>query len=87
MSSAVHVVHLEDRSGERFRLVLRRYVREDWLAEEPDVAAREADALRILEDYHPYWDIAVEVGPADSYGDHPDPELDAWIARAVAGLG
>jgi Phosphotransferase enzyme family len=50
MSSAVHVLHLEGRSGERFRLVLRRYVREDWLAEEPDVAAREADALRILED-------------------------------------
>jgi hypothetical protein len=33
------------------------------------------------------WDIAVEVGPADSYSDNPDLELDAWIARAVAELG
>jgi len=31
-------------------LVLRRYVRDDWLAKEPDLATREADALRILED-------------------------------------
>jgi aminoglycoside phosphotransferase (APT) family kinase protein len=44
-------------------------------------------ALTGRDSYHPYWDIAVEVGPADSYGDDPDPELDAWIARAVAELG
>jgi len=35
--------------------------------------------------YHPYWDLAVVVGPADSYGD-PDPGLDAFVARAVAQL-
>jgi hypothetical protein len=44
-------------------------------------------ALTGRDSYHPYWDIAVEVGPADFYGDDPDPELDAWIARAVAELG
>jgi aminoglycoside phosphotransferase (APT) family kinase protein len=47
-SSAVHVVHMEDRVGRRSRLVLRRFVRADWLAEEPDVAVREAEALRVL---------------------------------------
>jgi len=35
--------------------------------------------------YHPYWDIAVVVGPADSYGP-PDPVLDELVARAVAQL-
>lgn len=49
-SSAVHIVQLEARCGERLRLVLRRYVCDDWLAEEPDLAAREAHALRVLED-------------------------------------
>jgi len=48
-SSAVHVIHLEDRRGSRHRLVLRRYVRADWLAEQPDLAEREAEVLRVLE--------------------------------------
>jgi aminoglycoside phosphotransferase (APT) family kinase protein len=48
-SSAIHVLHLEDRRGARIRVVLRRYVRAEWLAEEPDLAAREAEVLRLLE--------------------------------------
>jgi hypothetical protein len=28
-----------------------------------------------------------EVGPADSYSDNPNLELDAWMARAIAELG
>jgi aminoglycoside phosphotransferase (APT) family kinase protein len=46
MSSAVHAVDLADGRA----LVLRRYVREDWLAEEPGVPRREATALELLED-------------------------------------
>jgi aminoglycoside phosphotransferase (APT) family kinase protein len=49
MSSAVHAIEVEDKRGHRQRLVLRRYVRDDWLAEEPDAPAREAAALRALE--------------------------------------
>jgi aminoglycoside phosphotransferase (APT) family kinase protein len=44
MSSAVHAVDLADGRA----LVLRRFVREEWLAEEPDAPAREAAALELL---------------------------------------
>jgi aminoglycoside phosphotransferase (APT) family kinase protein len=47
MSSAVHAVDLE-RTGHVHRLILRRFVRADWLAEEPDVPRREAAALELL---------------------------------------
>ena len=46
MSSAVHAVDLA-RGGE---LVLRRFVRREWLAEEPDVPYREPAALELLRD-------------------------------------
>jgi aminoglycoside phosphotransferase (APT) family kinase protein len=49
MSSAVHGLTLEDGDGRRHHVVLRRYVRADLNAEEPDVAAREARALRFVE--------------------------------------
>ena len=44
-SSAVHAVDVTDAVGRRHRLVLRRFVRLDWLAEEPDLAVHEAAAL------------------------------------------
>lgn len=47
-SSAVHALDVEDRTGRRQALVLRRYVRAEWLAEEPDVPQREAAALQVL---------------------------------------
>src|SRR5690348_12879166 len=47
-SSAIHLFVVEDRAGRVHRLVLRRYVRGDWLAEEPDLAEREAGVLRLL---------------------------------------
>ena len=47
-SSAVHGLSIEDTSDRMHELVLRRFVREDWLAEEPDVAEREAAALRLV---------------------------------------
>ncbi len=45
-SSAVHAVDLDDGRA----LVLRRFVRAGWLAEEPDIAAREAAALALVRD-------------------------------------
>ena len=47
-SSAVHAVDVEQR-GRVLELVLRRFVRADWLADEPDLAEREAEALALLE--------------------------------------
>ncbi len=44
-SSAVHGVTVADAERRRHRLVLRRFVRLDWLAEEPDLAVHEAAAL------------------------------------------
>jgi aminoglycoside phosphotransferase (APT) family kinase protein len=46
-SSAVHALTAE-RTGLPVHLVLRRFVRADWVAREPDVARREAAALRLL---------------------------------------
>ncbi len=46
-SSAVHALTVEH-GGVANRLVLRRFVRADWLAREPDIARREATALRLL---------------------------------------
>jgi aminoglycoside phosphotransferase (APT) family kinase protein len=45
-SSAIHALDLADGRA----LVLRRYVREDWLAEEPDVPYREPTVLELLRD-------------------------------------
>jgi aminoglycoside phosphotransferase (APT) family kinase protein len=44
-SSAVHALDVVDRAGRSHALVLRRFVRPEWLAEEPDAALREAAAL------------------------------------------
>lgn len=49
-SSAVHALDLRDRSGRPHAVVLRRFVRADWLAEEPDAVLREAAALRLAAD-------------------------------------
>ena len=43
----MHELVVERRRGGRERVVLRRYVRADWLAREPDLAVREARALRL----------------------------------------
>lgn len=44
----MHELSVEDARGRVDRFVLRRFVRLDWLAEEPDLAEREAAALRLL---------------------------------------
>jgi aminoglycoside phosphotransferase (APT) family kinase protein len=47
-SSAVHAVDVADRRGHAHELVLRRFVRSDWLAEEPGAPRREAAALEAV---------------------------------------
>jgi hypothetical protein len=47
MSSAVHLLTIADGTGQRRQAVLRRYVRPELNAEEPDIAAREARALGV----------------------------------------
>jgi aminoglycoside phosphotransferase (APT) family kinase protein len=49
-SSAVHAVDVRDVGGRTRRLVLRRFVRRDWLEEEPDAPRREAAALALAGD-------------------------------------
>jgi aminoglycoside phosphotransferase (APT) family kinase protein len=44
----MHTVDIVDRRGSVHRLVLRRYVIERWVAEEPDLAEREARVLDLL---------------------------------------
>jgi aminoglycoside phosphotransferase (APT) family kinase protein len=48
-SSAVHAVTVEDGRGRRHALVLRRFVRAEWLAREPDLAEHEARVLDLLD--------------------------------------
>jgi aminoglycoside phosphotransferase (APT) family kinase protein len=48
MSSAVHLLTIQD-SGQRRQAVMRRYVRPELNAEEPDIAEWEARALRAAE--------------------------------------
>jgi aminoglycoside phosphotransferase (APT) family kinase protein len=47
MSSAVHLLTVQVGDGQRRQAVLRRYVRPELNAEEPDIAGREARALRV----------------------------------------
>jgi aminoglycoside phosphotransferase (APT) family kinase protein len=49
LSSAMHVMTAVTPAGDCCRIVLRRYVRPELFAEEPDIAAREAVALRFVE--------------------------------------
>ncbi len=47
-SSAVHAIDVRTAGGHERALVLRRFVRADWLAREPDTAVREAQALHLV---------------------------------------
>ena len=47
-SSAVHALTVSTADGDIEELVLRRFVRSDWLAEEPDLAGHEATALEVV---------------------------------------
>jgi aminoglycoside phosphotransferase (APT) family kinase protein len=62
-SSAVHALNVERACGRVDELVLRRFVRLDWLAEEPDVAIREAAALTLIAASEPPTPRLVAVDP------------------------
>jgi aminoglycoside phosphotransferase (APT) family kinase protein len=47
-SSAMHALDVRDHRGVTHHLVLRRFVRPDWLAEEPHAPMREAAALELV---------------------------------------
>jgi aminoglycoside phosphotransferase (APT) family kinase protein len=47
-SSAIHALDVDTAAGRTHRLVLRRFVRADWLAEEPSAPQREAAALEVV---------------------------------------
>ena len=70
-SSAVHALRV-DTGGSRVReLVLRRFVRADWLAEEPDTATREAEALELLDDVDLPTPRLIAVDPDGSHAGAP----------------
>jgi aminoglycoside phosphotransferase (APT) family kinase protein len=48
-SSAVHELVVEVGAGHVYQFVLRRFTDVEWLGREPDLAAREAEALTLLE--------------------------------------
>jgi aminoglycoside phosphotransferase (APT) family kinase protein len=48
-SSAVHALTVEDGAGRLHELVLRRFTDAEWLTREPDLAAREAEALTLVD--------------------------------------
>jgi aminoglycoside phosphotransferase (APT) family kinase protein len=48
-SSAVHAIDVRRRGGLVSRLVLRRHLLFSWLADEPDIADKEAQNLQLLE--------------------------------------
>lgn len=80
-SSSVHAVAIQDRLGRRTELVLRRYVRADWMARTPDLAEREAEALVIVESCGLATPVLVA---ADVSGHRTD--VPAVLMTRVAGL-
>jgi len=99
-SSAVHAVNVRDARGRLHRLVLRRFVRANWLALEPDLAEREARVLQLLE---PSPLPTPRLVAVDDRGDTCDapavlmtrlrgrvdfapPDIDSWLEQLAAVL-
>lgn len=99
-SSAVHLVRLRDRQGRPLSVVLRRFVRADWLADEPNLASREAHVLRALEAHALPGPRLIAVDPDGTACDVPavlmsrlpgrldlaPRDLEAYVDAAVAPL-
>lgn len=99
-SSAVHVVRLDVGASSPVELVLRRFVRLDWLAEEPDLASREATALEVLANVALPTPRLVAVDPDGSVAGEPSvlttrlpgrvewdpPAVEAFLAGLAAPL-
>ena len=64
MSSAMHLLTVQDSSGHRRQAVLRRYVRPEFREEETDAAWREARALRVAESVSVPTPVLLAVDPA-----------------------
>jgi aminoglycoside phosphotransferase (APT) family kinase protein len=64
MSSAVHLLTTGGGAGQRRQAVLRRYVRPEVNAAEPDIAEREARALRVAESIGVPTPLLLAVDPA-----------------------
>lgn len=98
MSSAVHLVAVERRDGPVEHTVLRRYVRPELNAEEPDIAAKEARVLRFVEsiDVPTPWLVAVDANGTEAGVpavlmsrlpgriDWSPADLDRWLLRLAA---
>jgi aminoglycoside phosphotransferase (APT) family kinase protein len=91
-SSAVHGLTVDDARGVRHRLVLRRYVRSDWLEREPDLAEHEARVLTLLEPSAVEAPRLVAVDPNGGHCDVPAvlmtrlPGRVRWSPRDVRGF-
>ena len=71
MSSAVHLLVYETSSGSRGRAVLRRYVRPELNAEQPDIAAREACSLSFAETIDVPTPVLLALDPTGADSDTP----------------
>ena len=91
-SSAIHGVTVDDAHGVRSHLVLRRYVRQDWLAREPDLAEHEARVLALLEPSRVSAPHLVAVDPSGGHCDVPAvlmtrlPGRIRWTSRDLDGF-
>jgi aminoglycoside phosphotransferase (APT) family kinase protein len=66
ISSAVHLLAVDLRGGATENVVLRRYVRAELTAEEPDIAGREARILRLIAGIAVPTPVLVDVDPDGS---------------------
>jgi aminoglycoside phosphotransferase (APT) family kinase protein len=99
MSSAMHLLTLRGSGGQRRQAVLRRYVRPELNADEPDIAVREARALRVAESVDVPTPLLLAVDPAGDEAGVPavlmsrlpgrvewwPPDIDRWLSR-LAGV-
>lgn len=91
-SSAVHAVTVVDARNTRHHLVLRRYVRADWLVDEPDLAEHEARVLSLLEPSRVDAPVLIAVDPTGASAEVPAvlmtrlPGRIRWSPRDVDGF-
>jgi aminoglycoside phosphotransferase (APT) family kinase protein len=71
MSSAVHLLEVDLPGGATKNVVLRRYVRAELTAEEPDIAEREARILRLIAGIGVPTPVFVDVDPDGSKAGAP----------------
>jgi aminoglycoside phosphotransferase (APT) family kinase protein len=81
MSSAVHLLTIADGTGQHRQAVLRRYVRPELNAEEPDIAAREARALRAAESVGVPTPALLAVDPAGTEAGVPAVLMSRLLGR------